>query len=74
MSSVWLTVEISPGTSIEQACKDAVEMANAIRVCIWFSFSGVRCLARAGDDPAKLAESWEQALKSNGQYKVASAK
>lgn len=50
MSTLWLTVEVSPGADIKDACRDAVALAGRPGLTIWFDFNGVKCLARAGDD------------------------
>lgn len=73
MSNLWLTVEVSPGAEIEQTCDDAVAMAARTGVSIWFNFNGVKCLARAGDDPRRIEEAWEIEIKRPpGQYRLAS--
>ena len=58
MSNIWLTVEVSPGAEIGRTCDEAIALAERIGITIWFNFNGVKCLARAGDDPRRLEADW----------------
>ena len=72
MSSLWLTVEVAPGSDIRQACAEAVLLAVRTDLTIWFDFNGIRCLARAGDDAAAIsADFFVQMAKTDGTYRVA---
>ena len=72
MSVLWLTVEVAPGSSINEAAPEAVALANKTGITIWFDFNGVRCLARAGDDPDMIvADFFAQFRKTDGTYLVA---
>ena len=64
MSTLWLTVEVSPGADIKDACRDAVVLAGRTGLTIWFDFNGVKCLAHADDDPSRIAAAWEISMKS----------
>lgn len=67
MSVLWLTVEVSPGASISNACDEAVALAWKTGLTIWFDFNGVKCLARAGDDPRRIEVDWNRVMASNGR-------
>ncbi len=73
MSSLWLTVEVAPGTDIKTACIETVALANLTCLTIWFDFNGVKCLARKGDNPMKIVEHWNEQTASNteGKYLIA---
>lgn len=51
-----LTLEITPGCSIERACEDAQRVANMLHIDVEFDFNGVRCLARPQGYAELLAE------------------
>ena len=72
MSNLWLTMEVSPGSNIQRTCEEAVRLANFLGICIWFNFNGVKCLARPGDDPERICESWNRELQSSHSHKIAS--
>lgn len=72
MSGLWLTLEVAPGACVGDVCKEAVRLANFLGVCVWFNFNSVKCLARPGDDPERIYESWDRELTSNHTYKIAS--
>lgn len=72
MSNLWLTVEVAPGTGIGAACKEAVAVAQRTGLTIWFDFNGVKCLARAGDDPSRIEANWRLRLEENGPHRIAS--
>lgn len=72
MSVLWLTVEVAPGSSIQEAAPEAVALANKTGITIWFDFNGVRCLARAGDNPDMIvADFFAQIRKTDGTYMLA---
>ena len=73
IESLSLKVEASPGADITQTCREAVALANHLRLHIWFDFNGVQCLARVGDDPEAIEESWRNELASQHQYKIATS-
>ena len=66
MSKLWLTVEVSPGADLNGTCADAVELAKKTGLTIWFDFNGIKCLARAGDDPRRIAADWDRVMDSKG--------
>lgn len=72
MGNLWLTVEVAPGSDIVQACSEAVLIAHRTGLVIWFDFNGVKCLARAGDDPSRIAEDWSSKLQQKEQHRIAS--
>jgi len=73
IESFSLKVEASPGSNISQTCREAVALANHLRLRIWFDFNGVQCLARVGDDPEAIEKSWRNELGSQNKYKIATS-
>ena len=72
MSVLWLTVEVAPGSDIREVADEAVALANKTGITIWFDFNGVRCLARAGDNPDMIvADFFAQIRKTDGTYMLA---
>lgn len=71
MINGWIKIELLAGTSIEDAAKDACELAERIQYNVDFTFNGVRCMASPGGRYTKLVESWHEALQSKSQYKFA---
>lgn len=72
MSTIWLTVDVAPGTDITNACQDAVALANRTCITIWFDFNGVKCLARPGDNPEGIQASWRVEMKKDTPNRIAS--
>ena len=73
MSGLWITVEPSPGSDIDSITKEAVKLADKLEMTVWFDFNGIKCLARPGDDPLALKQSWERELRDAKTYRIASA-
>jgi hypothetical protein len=74
MSSIWLTVEFSPGSDIADACRDAVALANKTGVAIHGKFNGVLLMAAPGDRADDLCKSWHQQMDDKrSTYKIATA-
>ena len=46
-----IKIELSPGTSIEDAYTEAIRLANLLNVFIDFDFNGVYCISHPGGDP-----------------------
>lgn len=74
MSNLWLTVEVAPGADIGRTCDEAIVLAAKTGLTIWFNFNGVKCLARAGDDPRRLEADWNKQMDSDAKHKIASDK
>ena len=53
--SFFLRLEAIPSTDIDACARDAVEIANALRVTVMFEFNGIDCMACPDDTPASLA-------------------
>lgn len=73
MSTIWLNVELSPGSDIENAAKDCIELASKLECTVWATFNGVKLCARQGDSPDLLVKSYFLELKNGSQYKIAAA-
>ena len=56
MSNLRITAEVRPGTDVTTAAREAIDLANHLRVAIRYKFNGVLCLAAPGDDHESLAE------------------
>lgn len=70
---LWLDVEVTPGSGIENACRDAVMLADKLGLTVWFDFNGVKCGARPGDDWQLLLANWSGVMESKSTCKVACA-
>ena len=57
-----ITVEISPGTSIETAFNQAKALAKKLDISVKFKFNGVSCLAFAKGTTEKGVASWNKAM------------
>ena len=73
MSSIWLTVEFSPGSDISDCCKEAVELAGRLKISVHGNFNGVLLMAAAGDNPEHLARAYHNELTRKTQHKIATA-
>lgn len=58
----YTSIEIEPGTAIEQACQDALRVANGLSIGVKFTFNGVKCYAMPGGSSDELAENWHREL------------
>lgn len=72
-SCIDLTIKISPGTDIARAYKAALSLAKELGITVWFNFNGVECLARPTDSGKGFVKDYMTALKSDKQFKIASA-
>ncbi|MDE1997980.1 MAG: hypothetical protein KGI52_03520 [Burkholderiales bacterium] len=68
-----LKIEFLAGEDIDNACREAVRLANILRVTVDFDFNGVKVMAKPDVDPKELAELWSVEMKSKRQYKIACA-
>lgn len=73
MSAFQLRIEPFAGTSIAEACHEAVRLATELRIIVGFDFNGVHCMAKPDGDAQELARRWDKALESEQSYKVVSA-
>ncbi len=72
-NTLWLDVQVAPGSDIYQTCRDGIALSNLLGITIWFDFNGVKCCARPGDCPDSLAEAWNATLQSKSTFKIAVA-
>lgn len=68
-----LNIEFLAGEDIQDACLEAVRLANLLRVIASFDFNGVKVMAKPGVCPKDLAERWSEELRSKHQIKIACA-
>lgn len=71
MNNLWLTVEAAPGAEIMRTCEEAVALAEKTGLTIWFMFNGVKCLARAGDNPRGIFDEWNKQMALKGPHRIA---
>ncbi len=57
-----LTVEADAGTSINDACQEAIDLANRISICVEFNFNGVTCIAKPRGSAEKLVSEFHEQL------------
>lgn len=74
LRTLTFKVELFGGTDIRDAACDLCELANRVGVMVEANFNQVKLWARPGDDPLKLAEAYEMALKSSSTHKIAQAR
>lgn len=73
LKSFVVKVELFAGTDIKVAAWEMCELANRIGCKIEAKFNSVTLWARPGDNPMKLAESYDVQLKNGRQLKIAQA-
>ena len=70
-TSIAIQVTVSPGTSIHQACKEAVELANKLGCRVEFVFNDIKTSARPGIDHEALSKKWWDEMQSKKPFKYA---
>lgn len=50
MTTFSINLDPLPGSTAEEVCWNAIRIATQLRVLVCFSFNGIRCMARPGDD------------------------
>ena len=70
-SSLFMSVGVSAGNSIQVACDEAIVLANKLGINVEFMFNGIKCIACPGGSPSVLAANWEYELESRHKYKIA---
>lgn len=74
LKSFNLKVELFAGIRVDEAAADLCELANRIGVRCEADFNGVKLWARPGDDPQRLAASWDEQIKRPAHlYRIAQA-
>ena len=66
-----IRLEFLGGDDIENACAEAVRIANQLQCDTVFNFNGVHVHARPGVDPMALSNAWHRELQSGDKTKVA---
>jgi hypothetical protein len=51
-------IEVEPGEDIQDACREAQKIADAIEQPVEFEFNSVDCVAVPGGDPITLYGNW----------------
>lgn len=68
-----LKLEFMAGEDIDNACREAIRIANLLRVTVDFDFNGVMVMAKPGASPLELADDWKRELQTTNQIKIACA-
>lgn len=74
MTKAKITIEISPGTKIDDAFCEALRLAKLLKVRIGFRFNGVSCAIGPEGSISKGVREWNEALKGEtpkGRLKLA---
>lgn len=71
--SALLNIEFHAGEEIGNACREAIRIANMLRVTVVFQFNGVTVMAKPGACWIELSELWARALVSKQQIKIVCA-
>lgn len=71
MSRLTIKAEVEPGSTINDASKQAVELASKLNTYVEFSFNGVTCIAKPGGDAEKLVKNFVDEGTSNKKWKIA---
>jgi len=66
-----IKVKLHAGTSILEASKGLVHVANTLNCGVDADFNGVTLMAFPEDDAVRLAEDFQRELKSKSKHKVA---
>lgn len=76
MKETHLTIHVQadPGTLIDDAFSEAVDLANRVRVDIEFKFNGVTCIAKVDGSAETGVKEFHEAMQSKMQYKFAFAR
>lgn len=53
-----LSVEVKPGSSIENTAWDLTNLANNLGIDVVTQFNGIRLMARAGGDPNSIIDAY----------------
>ena len=66
-----LHLEFMGGDHIENACREAIRIANLLLVTVNFDFNGVKVMAKPGACPQELADAWHFEITSTKPIKIA---
>lgn len=59
MSFYRINVEIMPGTTIEEAAREAIELSKQYHCPVSFCFNGVDMTVNYEDNPERVVEEWK---------------
>mgnify|MGYP001566039678 FL=1 len=68
MSCLILEVDLPAGVTIQQACKDAVALANRIGIKIKFEFNDKTVYALPDNNVNSLIDAYHDAIKTNQDF------
>ena len=55
-----LLLEVEPGETIQDACREAQNIADKVLMPVEFEFNGVECVAAPDGDPITLHARWRE--------------
>jgi len=70
-NTLWLNIEISPGSDIKNASEDAIALATKLGVTVWFRFNEIHCGACPNGNPDLLVRNFHKAIERKSQFKIA---
>ena len=73
MTQLTVEMEVSPGTTIEDAAVEACQIATKIRVGVGFKHNGVECVALPDGDWRELVGLWYLIMAEHTTNRVAFA-
>lgn len=68
---MYIEVQFLGGENIENACREAMALANRVGCDVHFQFNEVTCMALKGHKAEDLQASWRDAVGSKTRHKIA---
>jgi hypothetical protein len=68
-----IQIEMSPGTSIEEAFTEAIRISRILWIRVEFKFNGVTCWGYPNGDIKEGCDNFFKALESKSRYKFANS-
>lgn len=73
VTNVSMTVEATPGATINAVAKEIVEIAQRVVCNVECKFNDVKLIAGPDSDPDGLVAAYQRECESNRPYKIATA-
>jgi hypothetical protein len=70
---MYIEAKFLGGEDIENACRDAIALANRIGCDVHFQFNDVTCMAMAGHRARDLLQSWREVSQTDSDHKIATS-
>jgi hypothetical protein len=68
-----IKADVTAGSDIEQAFKDAIKLADTLNCFVEFDFNGILCSANPGGNAAKGSAHYFEQLNSKDSFKFATS-